>query len=301
MSHSSQPKSTHDIGWFSFAPLVFVCLWATGFIGSRLSAPYAEPLSFLAVRFAIVVFILAAASLALGAKWPSRKVTAQALLTGVFSQGIYLGGVFWAIYYGMPAGVAALITALQPLMVTVLAGRALDERASLLQWSGLVIGLVGVALVVWPKLTFDAEGVTPATFSAVFMATISITIATVMQKRYLSDVDMRTGNTLQFLGGGLVVLIAALLTEDFNIVWNGDVIFAMVWLVIVLSLGAITLLYLMLRRGAVSKVSSLFYLVPAVTALVAYLMFDETLSAIQLIGMVICGGAVFIVTRSKTA
>ncbi len=292
-------SSRIGINWFSFAPMIFVVLWSTGFIGSRLSAPYAEPLSFLSIRFAIVAVLLVIASVVLKAKWPNRKICGWALLTGVFSQGIYLGGIFWAIYYGMPAGVAALITALQPLLVTVLAGRTLDEKSGWLQWSGLFIGLFGVALVVWPKLTFDAQGITPITLAACFIATVSITIGSIMQKRFLNDVDMRTGNALQFVGGGLVVFFVALATENFNIVWNGDVIFAMGWLIFVLSFGAITLLYLLIRRGEVSTVSSLFFLVPAVTAVVAYFMFDETLSFIQLVGMAVCGGAVFIVTHSK--
>ena len=285
--------------WFSFAPFVFVCLWSTGFIGSRLSAPYAEPLSFLSVRFAIVAGSLVLASLILGAKWPNLKTSGLALLTGVFSQGLYLGGVFWAIYYGMPAGVAALITALQPLLVTVLAGRTLGEKVGLLHWAGLCIGLLGVALVVWPKLTFDAQGITPVTFAACFIATLSISISSIMQKRFLNDVDLRTGNALQFTGGGIVVFACALVSEDFNIVWNGDVIFAMSWLVLVLSFGAVSLLYVLFRRGEVSTVSSLFFLVPSVTAIVAYLMFGDTLSLIQLVGMAVCACAVFIVTHSK--
>ena len=287
------------INWFSFAPLVFVCLWATGFIGSRLSAPYAEPLSFLTIRFAIVVIVLVIASFGFKAKWPDGKTIGWALLTGVFSQGLYLGGVFWAIYYGMPAGVAALITALQPLLVTVLAGRTLDEKSGWLHWTGLMIGLLGVAMVVWPKLSFDAQGITPATVSAMFIATLAITIGSIMQKRFLNDVDMRPANALQFMGGGVVVFVGALISEDFNIVWNGDVIFAMGWLVLVLSFGALTLLYLLIRRGEVSTVSSLFFLVPAVTAVIAFVMFDETLSVIQLVGMAVCAGAVFIVTHSK--
>ncbi len=291
--------SRSGITWFNLAPLVFVCLWATGFIGSRLSAPYAEPLSFLAIRFAIVAVILSFASFGFNAKWPDGKTMRWALLTGVFSQGLYLGGVFWAIYYGMPAGVAALITALQPLLVTVLAGHALDEKSGWLHWSGLMIGLFGVALVVWPKLTFDEQGITPATVAAMFIATLSITIGSIMQKRFLNNVDMRPANALQFIGGGVVVFIGALVSEDFNIVWNGDVIFAMSWLVLVLSFGALTLLYLLIRRGEVSTVSSLFFLVPAVTAVIAYVMFDEKLSVIQLVGMAVCAAAVFIVTHSK--
>jgi drug/metabolite transporter (DMT)-like permease len=294
-------KNTTSFNWLSLAPAVFVGLWATGFIGSRLSAPFAEPLSFLAVRFALVTVIFGVASLVLGARWPSPRNAMWAMLTGVFAHGGYLGGVFWAIYYGMPAGVAALITALQPLLTTALAGAVLGEKTGWRHWAGLVLGLAGVGLVVWPKLSFVRVGITPATLAVTFMATVSITIGSVMQKRFLSNVDLRTGNVMQFIGGGLMVLVVALVTEDFRIIWNGDVIFAMTWLVLVLSIGAITLLYLMIRHGEVSKVSSLFFLVPAVTSLIAYFLFGETLSIIQLVGMVICAAAVLLVTKKVPA
>ena len=289
--------SKNSLNWLSFAPVLFVCLWATGFIGSRLSAPYAEPLSFLSVRFAIVAVLFTAISFAFGAKWPSPRVGLWAIVTGMFTQGGYLGGVFWAIYYGMPAGTAALITALQPLLTTVLAGAVLGEKTDWRHWTGLLLGLLGVGLVVWPKLSFADAGITPITIFMTFMATVSITVGSIMQKRFLASIDVRVGNALQFVGGGLVVFGAALITEDFNIVWNGDVIFAMVWLVFVLSLGAVSMLFLMIRHGEVSKVSSLFFLVPAVTAVMAFFLFDETLGVIQLVGMVVCAGGVLLVTK----
>ena len=295
------PPSKNGFNWLALAPFVFVGLWATGFIGSRLSAPYAEPLSFLSIRFAIVTVILLLASLFFRARWPDPKTCGWAMLTGVFLHGGYLGGVFWSIYYGMPAGVAALITALQPLLTSVLAGTILGEKISLRHWIGLLVGLVGVGMVVWPKLTFAAEGITPATLAVCFMATLSITIGSIMQKRFVANVDLRSGNALQFAGGGIAVLVVALATERFDITWNGDVIFAMIWLVLVLSIGAITLLYLMIRHGEVSKVSSLFFLVPAVTSVIAYFLFGETLSVIQLIGMAVCAAAVLLVKRKVDA
>ena len=290
-------KTSGSFNWLSGAPVVFVALWATGFIGSRLSAPYAEPLSFLTIRFGLVVVLLGGASLFFKARWPDAKTARWAIAIGVLAHGGYLGGVFWAIYYGMPAGVAALITALQPILTTVFAVKMLGERANWKHWTGLVVGLGGVGLVVWPKLVFAGTGITPATLAATFGATLSITIGSILQKKHLSHVDMRTGNTLQFIGGGLAVLVVALATENFDITWNGDVLFAMGWLVFVLSIGAITLLYLMIRHGAVSKVSSLFFLVPAVTAVIAFALFGETLSFIQIVGMVVCAAAVLIVTR----
>jgi len=291
------PPNRTGFNWLSLAPALFVGLWATGFIGSRLSAPFAEPLSFLSVRFAIVTTILLVVSLVMKAKWPQFRIAIWALVIGALTQGGYLGGIFWAIYYGMPAGVAALITALQPLLTAALAGLLLGEKITPRHWTGLAIGLAGVAMVVWPKLTFSAIGITPATLLVSFLATLSITLGSILQKRHLGNIDIRTGNTLQFAGGGLVVLTGAMATENFNIIWNADVVFAMIWLVFVLSIGAITMLYLMIRHGEVSKVSSLFFLVPSVTVVIAYFLFDETLDAIQLVGIAVCSGAVLLVTR----
>jgi len=220
-----------------------------------------------------------------------------AVFIGVFTQGGYLGGVFWAIYYGMPAGIAALITALQPLLTAMLAGIILGEKTGWKHWTGLMLGLIGVGLVVWPKLSFASIGITPVTLGVTFMATMSITLGSILQKKFLAIIDLRVGNALQFAGGGVAVFAVALMSENFNIVWNGDVVFAMVWLVFVLSLGAVSMLFLMIRHGEVSKVSSLFFLVPAVTAVFAYFLFDEKLGLIQLVGMVVCSAGVLLVTR----
>lgn len=296
---SIPPGSDHAPNWLAFAPGVFVFLWATGFIGSRLTAPYAEPLSFLAIRFAIVAVILALGGFILRAPWPDRRTALHAVIAGGLIHGGYLGGVFWSIREGMPAGVSALIVGLQPLMTAILAAPFLRERITWRHWAGLIIGIAGVALVVWPKLTFDAYGITPATVAANVLATLSITIGSIYQKRFISRLDLRTGNSLQFLGGGAVMLAAALYSERFAIAWNGDVIFAMVWLVFVLSIGAITLLYLMIRHGEVSRVAGLFYLVPAVTALVAFGLFGEKLLPVQILGMAVCAGAVMLVTRKR--
>jgi drug/metabolite transporter (DMT)-like permease len=298
-SRSLSTAGDHAPSWLTFAPGVFVFLWATGFIGSRLAAPYAEPLSFLSLRFAIVALILAAAALALGARWPDRRTALHAVIAGGLIHGGYLAGIFWSIWKGMPAGVSALIVGLQPLMTAVLAAPLLGERISFRHWAGLAIGIAGVALVVSPRLTLDAIGVTPATVAANVAATLSITVGSIYQKRYIPRLDLRTGNACQFLGGFAVVFAGALLTERFAITWNGDVVFGMAWLVLVLSIGAITLLYLMIRHGEVSRVAGLFYLVPAVTALIAFLLFGETLRPVQILGMAVCAGAVMLVTRRR--
>lgn len=301
---SRAQDSVHDatVGppkWLGIVPAIFVLLWATGFIGSRLSAPYAEPMSFLSIRFAIVAALLAAVALVMQASWPDRRTTFQCLVTGALIHGGYLGFVFWSIWKGMPAGVSALIVGLQPLMTAILAGVMLSERITARHWSGLAIGMLGVGLVVWPKFTLDAAGITPITVGANILAMLSITLGSIYQKRFMTNVDLRTGNAWQFVGAAIVTGLAALATESYQITWNGQVIFAMVWLVIVLSIGAISMLYIMIRHGEISRVTTLFYLVPGVTAIIAWLMFDENLLPVQIAGMVVCAAAVMLATRKS--
>jgi drug/metabolite transporter (DMT)-like permease len=283
--------------WLAFTPGLFVFLWATGFIGARLSADDAEPFSFLAIRFAIVAVILAVAALVFGAPWPNRRAAAHALVVGALMHGGYLGCVFWSISRGLPAGVSALIVGLQPLLTALIAAPVLGERITPRHWLGLGVGILGVALVVWPRLTFGDHGITPATVAGSVLATLSITIGSIYQKRHMTGLDLRSGNAIQFFGAAAVVGLAALASERFHITWTGEVVFAMAWLVLVLSIGAITLLYLMIRHGEVSRIAGLFYLVPAVTAAIAWLLFDETLSPVQILGMAVCAGAVMLVTR----
>jgi drug/metabolite transporter (DMT)-like permease len=276
-----------------------VLLWSTGFIGARLTGPYAEPLSFLSIRFAIVAVLLAAAAMIMGARWPGRRMAVHCMITGALMHGGYLGFVFWSIWKGMPAGVSALIVGLQPLVTALLAGMFLGERISPRHWLGLAIGLVGIAMVVWPKFTLTDIGITPVTVGANILAMLSITLGSLYQKSFMSAVDLRTGNAWQFAGATLVTGLAALATESFDITWNGPVIFGMTWLVLVLSIGAISLLYMMIRHGEISRVTTLFYLVPGVTALIAWAMFGEALAPLQIAGMVVCAGAVMLATKKS--
>ena len=283
--------------WLAFTPGLFVFLWATGFIGARLSAEDAEPFSFLAIRFAVVAAILAIAAVLFGAPWPSRRAAVQALVVGALMHGGYLGLVFWSINRGLPAGVSALIVGLQPLLTALLAAPMLGERITARHWLGLGVGILGVALVVWPRLSFGAHGITPATVAASIVATLSITVGSIYQKRNMTGLDLRSGNAVQFLGAAAVLTLAALASERFHIVWTAEVVFAMAWLVLVLSIGAITLLYLMIRHGEVSRIAGLFYLVPAVTAALAWALFGEDLTPVQILGMAVCAAAVMLVTR----
>lgn len=268
-----------DIG----APALFVLLWSTGFIGAKLGLPYAGPLTFLTLRFVLVAALLAVVALLTRAPWPNRRELRHYAVAGVLVHGGYLGGVFVGIALGVEAGVSALIVSAQPLLVAALAGVVLGERVTARQWGGLALGLLGVALVLAPKLgrgPGDMLGVVSC-----LVALFAITAGTLYQKRHGGVMDLRSGNAVQFTAAGLAVGPLAFAFEDNRIVWSGAFVFALLWLVGVLSLGAISLFYLLIRRGAASRVSNLFFLVPPTTALLGWLIFGETLGPLALAGM----------------
>ncbi|MER9409264.1 DMT family transporter [Mesorhizobium sp. M0589] len=270
-----------------FIPASFVVLWATGFIGARYAMPWAEPFTFLAARFVIAALLLAGLMLVLGAKRATRAEALHATVAGILMHGIYLGAVFWAIHRGMPAGLSALIVGLQPLITAVLAGRFLGEDILPRHWAGLAVGLVGVIIVLWPKLGALGGGVTPETLTASLVSVLGMSAGTIWQKRYASGGDLVAATMWQYIGGGSLMILASLALETHTVIINGELIFAMAWLVLVLSIGAIFLLMVMIRDGEMSKVASLFYLVPAVTAVIAWALFGEQLSLVQIVGMAI--------------
>jgi len=279
-----------------FMPALFVLLWATGFIGARYAMPWSEPFGFLAVRFALAALLLAAIVTALGQTWPTRRQATHAVIAGVLTHGVYLGGVFWSIHRGLPAGISALIAGLQPLVTVLLAAWLLGERVSRRLMAGLAVGLVGVVLVLWPKLGVTGTGVNAATLVASLIALLGICAGTVWQKRHPGGDSLVAAAMWQYVGASAVMTIASLLTETGEFTLNGELIFALVWLTLVLSIGAIFLLMVMIRQGEMSRVASLFYLVPAVTAVIAWLLFDERLTAVQLVGMAVATFGVALAT-----
>ncbi|MGI9413731.1 MAG: DMT family transporter [Hyphomicrobiales bacterium] len=291
--------------WLRTSPALFVFLWSTGFIGATYGLPYAEPWTFLAYRFAIVVVLLAGFSVITGAPWPSTpKACLQNAFVGVLIHGIYLGGVFAAISRGMPTGLAALVIGLQPALTAIAARPVLGERVSRLQWLGILLGFSGLVLVVGNKaVSGGTTGWQPdgPALALNLAALLAITAGSIYQKAYLPHQNIRTGTTWQYVGGFAVVFAVALMIEDGRVEWTGDFIFAMSWLVIVLSLGAVSLLMLIIRHGDVSRIASLFYLVPPVTAVLAYFLFGETLNAVQIAGMAVTTFGVALVNRRATA
>ncbi len=283
--------------WLGAAPIVFVLLWATGFVGAGLSMPHSEPFTFLTARFAAVVPLMAALAFVLRAPWPSRADALNAIFVGAVIHGVYLGAVFWVVDRGMPTGVSALIVGLQPLITAVLAGWLLGDDVRPRHWFALVLGLAGVVLVLWPKLNLQDSGINTITITAGFVGVAAISLGTVYQKRFVTGVNLVTGAVWQYVGAAFATGIAALCFEEGLIVWNRDVIIAFLWLTLVLSIGAVNLYMVMIRHGQVSKVSTVFYLVPAIAALIAWVMFGETLNLLQIAGMAICALAVAIATR----
>jgi len=262
--------------------------------------PYAEPFSFLSLRFALAIALLAIIALIARAPWPGWRLAMHSMVVGIFLHGIYLGAVFWAIDRGLPAGISAMIVGLQPIMVAILAAPLLGEQVTTRHWLGLLIGGLGLVLVLAPKFEFGSGGITPLNIAVCLFAMLGQTAGTIYQKKFATTVPLRTGTMWQYVGALIPSFIYALSFEQFAFEWNGELIFAMVWLVLVLSIAAVFLLMVLIRDGSVSKVSSLFYLVPASTAVIAYFLFGETLNILQLAGMALAAAGVRVVMKTKS-
>lgn len=281
------------------APFIFVLLWSTGFIGSKYGLPYAEPLTFLALRMIFVVALMVPIAWIAGARWPDRREALHSIATGLMVHGLYLGGVFVAIAQGVPAGISALIPGLQPILVSTIANRWMGERVGPLQWLGLALGLIGVLLVLHDRSIIAAGSIIG--WIGTVVSLLGISLGTLYQKRFGGRIDWRTGNIVQYAAAGLFFVAGAMLFETREVSWTPEFIGAMAWLVVVLSIGTVALMYWLIRRSPATGFASLFYLVPVVTALMAFALFDERLDAISVIGMVICAAGVFLVNRAQAA
>jgi drug/metabolite transporter (DMT)-like permease len=286
----------HPPAWLRWAPALFVFLWSTGFIGSRLGAPFAEPLTFLSWRYAAAVVLLLGAAIVTRAAWPATPATTgHAAIAGLLVQGAYLSGVFCSVARGMPLATVFLIVGLQPILTAMAAGPLLGERLSGRQWLGIALGFAGVVLVVSGKWT--GASADPIAYAWLVFALAGITGGTLYQKRFCGAVPMLTGGVIQYAAAGLVTVAAAYATETMAVQWTPQFAFALGWLVLVLSFGAIGLLFTMIRHGEASRVASLFFLTPPVTAVMAFLLFGETLPAVALAGLAVSAVGVALVTR----
>jgi len=276
-------------------PAVFVGLWSTGFIGAKLGLPHAEPLTFLGWRMVFAASLLAVVGGIARAPWPSGRMALHCMLAGLLVHGVYLGGVFEAIFRGMSAGLTALVVSLQPLLTGALAGWLLGEKVSGRQWLGLGLGLAGVGLVLSEKIGFAGFSLEGLICSLAALA--GITFGTLYQKRFGGANDLRTGTALQYAACGLVLLGLATTHETMMIDWTGEFLFAFMWLSLILSVVAIAVFYVLIRRGDAARVASLMYLVPPLTAAIAWALFDEQLGLRAMAGMVVVAVGVGLVNR----
>lgn len=280
-------------------PALFVLLWSTGFIGAKYGLPFAEPFTFLSIRFVLIIALLVGLGIAARAPWPKDpRQLVHLLVSGALVHAAYLGGVFAAIHNGLPSGMAALLVGLQPLLTAVVVGPLFGERIGGRQWLGLAAGLAGVALVLAARpggLSF--AGLSLSGMGLALVALLGITAGTLYQKRFGQGMDLRTGSAVQYFGALLVLLPATMATESMDVEWSLQFILALAWLVLVLSFGAITLLMMLIRSGEAARVASLFYLVPPVTAALAWILFDERLTAPGLLGMLLAALGVALVIK----
>ncbi len=280
----TDPAVAHRRAAASF-PVLFVLLWSTGFIAAKYGLPYAPPFQFLFYRFTLVALLMAVVAWSTRATWPAtRREYLHIALVAWLVHGTYLGGVFMALAGGMAAGTAAMLVGLQPVLTVLLAWGFLSERVVPRQWLGLLCGLLGVFLVVRHKMDFagSLQGLLPCA-----VALVGISVGTLYQKRYCAHVDLRSGAVIQFTACAIVFAPLAFVVQPHAVAWTGEFLFALGWSVVVLSAGAISLLYWLLRHGAAAGVARLFYLVPPVTAVMAWLFFGETLGPDAIAGMVL--------------
>ncbi|MEN3940191.1 DMT family transporter [Prosthecobacter sp. SYSU 5D2] len=271
--------------WAAIIPWLFVLLWSSGFIGSKLGVPYAEPFTFLTLRYIIVLVVLVPIALLTRAPWPQgRAQLAHLTFAGLLIHALYLSGCVYALRLGLPAGIVSLIVSLQPLLTAAFAGMMLGERVLPRQWGGLALGFIGTVLVVAHK---TGSGLTFISTVPALLALVGITAGTLWQKRHCPAFDLRTSTVVQYAASLVVTAFLALLTEPLEVQWTGQFVFALLWVALVLSIGAISLLNHLIRSGTAVNVASLFYTVPAVTALMAWAIFGETLTGLSLIGMVV--------------
>jgi len=276
------------------APAIFVVLWSTGFIATKYVLNNAEPLTYLAIRMAVVVGLMAIIVVFARPQWPDRVGMAHSAVAGILVHGFYLGGTAVAIAHSIPAGLSALIPGLQPVLTATLANRWLGERVTPAQWAGLLLGLAGVVLILHDR---PMSGDAGWGWFASGVSLVSITLGTLYQRRYCNKIDWRSGNLVQFVAVTIFFAIGAFLFEDRVVHWTREFVLSVAWLSVMLSIGSIGLLYWLIRRSAATSVASLFYLVPATTALMAYVLFGERLDGLAIAGMIACAAAVFLANR----
>ncbi|MBR9827484.1 MAG: DMT family transporter [Oceanospirillales bacterium] len=286
-------------GLIRFVPLAFVLLWSTGFIGARYGLPYIEPFYLLLLRMLLTLVVFAGLIVVFRSPWPAPRQALHQMVTGALVHGCYLGGVFAAIKWQLPAGVTSILVGLQPVLTAVMVWACWGQGLRRMQWIGLLLGLAGVVLVL-------ATGLQPGQFElrieavlAAMLALVGISVGTLYQKRFGAGTDLLTGSFYQYLSTALMMAVLTYSVEQQHVEWHPELIGSLLWLVFGLSISAILLLMLMIREGEVARVASYFYLVPPVTALEAWWLFGEQLSVVALGGMVLAVAGVYLVLRVR--
>ncbi len=283
------------------APAIFVLLWSTGWVVAKYAGLFADPLTFLVLRYLCAISLFIVFCLVTGAQWPKTRWEAgHAVISGMFLHGFYLASVWWGIGQGVPAALSGIIAGLQPLMTAAVAPALIGERLTGQQRLGLSLGFVGIAIAVLPKVLLIDTGATPIPWLPVALNVVgmaAVTYGTIHQKRYLQNVDIRSIATLQYVGALIVTIPLALLLEDLHVTWSIELFAALAWSVLGLSMGAIALLLYLIRRGQVSRAASLIYLVPPLAAVQAALLFGEALTLPMIVGTVIVVIGVYLTNR----
>jgi drug/metabolite transporter (DMT)-like permease len=297
LSPTASIKTPLQSAFVALTPALFVVLWSTGFIGMKLGAPFAEPFTFMGWRMLLVLAILLVIIAVTRAPWPrNARTVGHIAIAGLLVHATYLCGVLFAIQMQLPLGFVALIAGLQPILTAVFANLFLHEKLNMRQWLGMALGLMGVLMVVMSKYSLGTSNWTA--LGAAGIGLLGITFGTLYQKRFCANMDLRTGGIIQYSATAILLWILAFATETRVVQWTGQFVFALFWLSIVLSIGAIGLLYLLIRRGAASKVASLFFLTPSMTAVMAFVLFGETLGLLAIAGLLVTATGVALVMRS---
>lgn len=276
-------------------PFFFIVLYGSGFVGAKYGLPYSTPLSFLTLRFLIAGMLLMAIAQLLRASMPSWRDMGHIAVAGSLTVATFSIGVFISIDMGLSPALSALIIALQPILVGVFARRLVGEHLSYVQWLGLSFGLAGVAIVVGHNIDITSVGLISVVMSIIGL--LGLTFGNLYQKKFCAEMNLFTGGCIQSLTSGLICLLLLPIFEHYSIQWSSEFIGALLYMTIGVSIGALSLLYLMIRRGEVSKVASVFYLVPVSAAVAAYFFFGETFDAVTLTGAAIVATGVYLTNR----
>lgn len=284
-------------------PLLFVWIWSTGFINAKYALPYIEPFYFLLIRMVLAAFAFLILIIVLKKRWPNRNQAFMQMVIGVLLHSVYLGGVFYAVHLGMPAGISSIFVGLHPALTALLGFLLLSQKLRLLQSVGLAFGFIGISLVVIGSNNIDGSALSTLGLMACILSLIGISMSGILQKFYAQNVPLVSGAFYQYLGGSLALVPMTFLLEDHHVIMTFELVAAMVWSVLALSVGAVLLLMFMIREGEVAKVASYFYLVPPVTVIQTYFLFGETLGLVAITGCILAVLGVYLVAKqsSKTS